>query len=92
MAPKTLRRDKRAHGREIEAALSSATCPVQLIPPGVSGLTPEQAAHTRRGWLLRPTPVEGPRIALASERAPSIQMEPGCARIFAATGGSHHKR
>jgi hypothetical protein len=79
---------KAAHAAELEEAVASASCPVQLIPRGVSGLVEADVAGTRWAWLWRTSaPVrEARHMALAIHRGPSFSLAPGCARMVAADG------
>lgn len=80
---------KTTHATKLDEALAVAACPVEVIPPGVSGLTAANLAGTRWAWLLRPMLPERQHMALASRRAPVSGLAPGCAHIVALRGSGH---
>lgn len=77
---------KTTHAAELDEALAAASCPVEVIPPGVSGLAAANLVGTRWAWLLRPMMPERARVALASHRGPWSALGPGCAHIVALNG------
>ncbi len=85
-APKL--KPKAAHAAELDAAVASGACPVQVIPRGVSGLVEADVAGTRWAWLWRTSAParEARHMALAVHRGPSFSLAPGCARMVAADG------
>lgn len=77
---------KAEHAAELDAAVASASCPVQVIPQGVSGLVAANLRGTRWAWLLRPMFPERQHMALAAHRGPASGLGPGCAHIVAVDG------
>lgn len=80
---------KAEHAAELDAAVASASCPVQVIPRGVSGLAEANLDGTRLAWLLRTrgaADYEPKHMALAAHRGPASGLAPGCARMVAADG------